>query len=237
MTGGTTKVRSRSRLIEAVAKTVAVAAAYITISLVAVSAIDVSFLFPEAWLPAERKVGSGFLVGAVTQVSVVLLGAYLLGIGDLREAIRHTFSPATRKAWIIAILATVIHIGTAVLVFLPQPARVWEASSMNLILSTVPAADGWTQEVLFRGYVLLRLSRGGVPPLAQVVASGGLFAAIHVGYAGEGTWATLAPLGGTFMLGCIYAWSVQIGRGSLRPVVVCHVLIIAIAQPWLALAT
>jgi hypothetical protein len=38
------------------------------------------------------------------------------------------------------------------------------------------------------------------------------------------------------MLGCFYAWSVQSGRGSLLPVVVCHVVVIVILQPWLALA-
>ena len=107
------------------------------------------------------------------------------------------------------------------LVFIPQPARVSELSSVNLILSAVPATDGWSQEVFFRGYVLFRLARGGVSGLAKVFISGGLFAVIHIGYAGEGTWAILAPLVGTFMLGCFNAWSVQSGRGSLMPVVFC----------------
>ena len=226
---------ARRRLL-AVTETVAVAAAYIAISIAAVGSFDLSFVFPEWWTPEQRAVGSGFLMGVVVQVLLVLLGAYLLGLGDLREAISKTFSPSTRKGWTIALLATAIHIGTAVLVFLPQPERLWELSSVNLILSAVPAADGWSQEVLFRGYVLFRLARGGLPALAQVLISGGLFAAIHIGYAGEGTWATLAPLVGTFTLGCFYAWSVQIGRGSLLPVVFCHVLIIVILQPWLALA-
>ena len=220
----------------AVVETSAVAAAYIASSIAAVRTFDLSFLAPEVWTPAERAVGSGFLIGAFVQVSLVLVGAYLVGLVDLRRAITETFSPSTRKAWTIAVIATAIHIGTAVLVFLPQPERVWEASSVNLILSAVPAADGWSQEVFFRGYVLFRLARGGVPGLAQVLISGGLFAAIHTGYAGEGTWAMLSPLVGTFMLGCFYAWSVQSGRGSLMPVVFCHMLIIVIAQPWLALA-
>jgi hypothetical protein len=220
----------------AVTESVAVAAAYIAVSIAAVGAFDLSFVFPEVWTPAQRAVGSGFLIGAFVQVLLVLLGAYLFGLVDLRRAIGKTFSRSTRKAWTIAVVATAIHIGTALLVFLPQPERVWEASSVNLILSAVPAADGWSQEVLFRGYVLFRLARGGIPGFAQVLISGGLFAAIHIGYAGEGTWAMLSPLIGTFMLGCFYAWSVQSGRGSLLPVVFCHMLIIVILQPWLALA-
>jgi membrane protease YdiL (CAAX protease family) len=109
-------------------------------------------------------------------------------------------------------------------------------SGLNLILSAVPAADGWSQEVLFRGYVLFRLARAGVPAIAQILLSGSLFAAIHFGYAGETAWAFLAPLVGTFMLGCFYAAAVRSGGGSLKPVICCHMLIIIILQPWLALA-
>ena len=230
------EAQSASKPLLAVAETALVAATYTAISITAVNAFDLSFVFPERWTPAERTVGSGFLIGAFVQVALVLVGAYGLRLVDVRRAIGETFSRSTHEAWTIAVIATAIHIGTAVLVFLPQPERVWEASSLNLILSAVPAADGWSQEVLFRGYVLLRLARGGVPALPQILISGGLFAAIHIGYVGEGTWATLAPLAGTFVLGCFYAWSVQRGRGSLKPVVFCHVLIIAITQPWLALA-
>jgi hypothetical protein len=201
----------------------------------AAKAFDLSVMFPEAWTAKERAVGSGFLIGALVQVGLVLLGAYGVRLVDLRKAIGNTFARSTRKAWTIALVATAIHVGTAALVFLPQPARIWEASWLNLILSAVPAADGWSQEVLFRGYVLFRLARGGVSDAAQILISGGLFAAIHMGYMGQGTWATLSPLAGTFTLGCFYAWAVQIGRGSLLPVVFCHLLVIVVEQPWLAL--
>ncbi|HEX8225465.1 MAG TPA: CPBP family intramembrane glutamic endopeptidase [Allosphingosinicella sp.] len=220
----------------ALAETGAVAAAYIAISLMSVSAFDLSFVFPQAWTDAQRAVGSGFLTGALVQASLVLIGAFLLRSADLRRAVGMAFSPSTRKAWTIALIATAIHILTAILVFLPRPERVLEASPLNLVLSAAAAPDGWSQEVFFRGYVLLRLARGGVPGLAQVLISGALFAAIHIGYAGEGLWATLSPLVGTFMLGGFYAWAVQSGRGSLKPVVFCHMLIIVVEQPWLALA-
>jgi membrane protease YdiL (CAAX protease family) len=109
-------------------------------------------------------------------------------------------------------------------------------SRLNVILSAVSAPDGWSQEVMFRGYVLFRLARAGVRAIAQILLSGTLFAAIHFGYAGESGWSILAPLVGTFMLGCFYAWAVRAGDGSLKPVVCCHVLIIVVLQPWLALA-
>lgn len=220
----------------AAAEVVSVAAIYILISTSAVSTVDVIFLFPGNWSSMERATGGGFLTGALVQVALVLVGAYLLGLKELKNAIAASLAASTRKAWAIAAIATAIHIGTAILVFLPQPERVWELSGLNLILSTVPAADGWSQEVLFRGYVLSRLARAGVPAIAQIILSGSLFAAIHFGYAGQTAWDILSPLVGTFMLGCFYAWAVQSGRGSLTPVICFHMLIIVILQPWLALA-
>ncbi len=222
--------------LRAVAEVVAVAVAYIAISTSAVGALDVSQLFPASWPADAQSTGSGFLIGAVIQVLLVLIGAYLIGLTDLKKAIVATFARSTREAWIIAGIATAIHIGTALLLFVPQPERVWELSGLNLILSVVPAADGWSQEILFRGYVLYRLARAGIPTIAQILLSGALFAAIHAGYMGEGAWAALAPLVGTFMLGGFYAWAVKVGRDSLKPVIFCHVLIIVVLQPWLALA-
>jgi hypothetical protein len=222
--------------VRAVAEVVCVGAIYILISTTTVSAVDATSLFPADWSSEERATGGGFLVGALVQVVLVLLGAYFLGLKDLQTAIAASLAASTQKAWTIAAIATAIHIGTALAMFLPQPERVWEFSGLNLLLSAVPAADGWSQEVLFRGYVLFRLARAGVPPIAQVLLSGALFAAIHLGYAGETAWEFLSPLVGTFMLGCFYAWAVQSGRGSLKPVICCHILIIVMLQPWLALA-
>jgi CAAX prenyl protease-like protein len=229
-------VKFEGRQVYAAAEVIALAGIYIFISTAAARTADASFLFPAAWSSAERTTGSGFLVGAVVQVALVLLGAYLARSQDLLRAIAAAVAPATRQAWIIAAIATSIHVGTALLLFLPEPRRVVEISGLNLILSALPAADGWSQEVVFRGYVLFRLTRGGVPPLPQMLISGGLFAAIHFGYTGNTALEFVSPLVGTFMLGCFYAWAVQVGRGSLKPVICCHILIIIITQPWLALA-
>jgi hypothetical protein len=219
----------------AVAEVLVVAAAYIIISTTAVGEVDASSVFPASWSSQERATGSGFLVGALIQVGLVLFAAYAINLKDLRGAIAASLRPSTTKAWMIAAAATAIHIGTGV-VILPQPERIWELSGLNITLSSISGTDGWSQEVLFRGYVLFRLARSQVHPLAQILISGALFASIHMGYTGETTWDILAPLIGTFMLGSFYAWAVQTGRGSLKPVIVCHILVILVLQPWLALA-
>ena len=230
------KAKSGHQQLRATAEVVLLAAAYILVATTAVSAADVSFVFPSNWSAPERLTGSGFLVGAIVQIGLVLLAAFVVGIEDVRRAAVASLAASTQKAWTIAAIATAIHIGTALVLFLPEPERVGEVSALNLVLSVVPAADGWSQEVVFRGYVLFRLARAGVPAIVQILASGSLFAAIHMGYVGESAWDILSPLVGTFMLGCFYAWAVRSGGGSLKPVIVCHVLIIVVLQPWLALA-
>lgn len=212
------------------------AAAYIVISTQAVSALDASSIFPSAWAADEKATGGGFLVGALVQAALVMLIAFAFNNPDMRNAVAASFAASTGKAWIIAALATVIHIGTALLLVLPAPERVGELSALNLLLSIIPAADGWSQEVMFRGYVLFRLARAGVPAMVQILTSGLLFAAIHIGYVGADFWDIVSPLVGTFMLGCFYAWAVRSGNGSLKPVIACHALIILVLQPWLALA-
>lgn len=226
-------VRNRVR---AAAEVVLVAAAYILISTAAVSTIDASSVFPANWTAEEEATGSGFLIGALVQVMLVLIGAYLIRLQDLQSAIAASVAASTRKAWIIAVVATAIHIATGILVFLPEPERVWELTELNLVLSAIPAPDGWSQEILFRGYVLFRLARAGISVIVQILISGALFAAIHFGYTGDTAWDILSPLVGTFMLGCFYAWAVRSGGGSLKPVILCHILIIVILQPWLAFA-
>ena len=103
---------------------ISVAAAYILISTAAVGSVNIDFLFPANWTSAERATGGGFLTRAVVQVVLVLLGAYVLGRKDLKRAIAASLEASTRKAWIIAAIATAIHIGSAMLVYLPQPQRV-----------------------------------------------------------------------------------------------------------------
>jgi hypothetical protein len=228
---------AKHRKVGATAEVVAVAGAYIVISTTAIAALDASFLFPANWPAPERATGSSFLIGAVVQLLLVLVGAYLVGLKDLREAIANTFKRSSREAWVIAGIATAIHIGTGVLAFLPDAREVWELSSRNLVLSLVCSPDGWSQEVLFRGYVIYRLARATVAPATQILLSGALFAAIHFGYAGDTAWTIIAPLVGTFVLGCFYAWAVRRGGGSLKPVVCCHILIVIVLQPWLALAS
>ena len=131
-----------------------IGAGYIAISLAVVRAIDVSALMPVGWTKLESNAGGTFLIGAIVQTLLVLSGAYVLQNPDFRRAIAAMGARSNRHGWTVALAAATIHIATGIILFLPEPQRVLEISSLNLLLSAISGVDGWSQEVIFRGYVL-----------------------------------------------------------------------------------
>lgn len=223
------------RRLWSVAEVVLVTAAYIALTRLCISVFDLSGALPGFLSREEAAVGGVFLVGALAQLAFVA-AAVAVAMPEFRTAAASSFRPAPRRAWIVALIAAAIQCAAIVLFFLPEPARAIEPSPRNLLLSIVPAADGWTQEVVFRGYLMLRLAKAGLPFWAQIAASALAFASIHVGYIGSANLGVFWPAAGTATLGAFLAWSVVLANRSLLPAITAHVLIIIVVQPWLALA-
>ena len=218
----------------AVIEVVAAGAVFIGLAHLAAGGIDLEPLMPSFLHGRERNVGAVFIAGAAAQIALVLIGSVIFR--DMRRAVWNSLKFGTLPAWGAAIIAVSIHAATIAFIFLDEPARIFEQSYRNLLLSIAPAFDGWSQEVFFRGYVIYRLARGGLPYSAQIALSALLFAAIHIGYVGPDFLSFLWPMLGTAVLGAFFAWSALLARGELLPVVVCHAALIAVIQPWLALA-
>lgn len=210
---------------------------YIAATQLAVAAFDAAPLLPQSLGPAEARTGGVFLVGALCQLGFVAALAGPIAHRTFRQAVRLSFKPAPGRAWFIALSAAAIQCVTVALFFVPDPAVFLELSARKALLASITVPDGWTQEVVFRGYLILRLAQAGLPGWLQVAASGAAFASIHLGYIGSEGLGVFWPLVGTFMLGGVLALSVLAGRGSLLPAIVSHMLIVLIVQPWLALAT
>jgi len=68
---------------------------------------------------------------------------------------------------------------------------------------------------VFRGYLILRLARGGHSRFMQLLFSSVAFSAIHVGYVGDGWSEALPPLLGTMGLGAALGWAFIRGGYSL----------------------
>ena len=221
--------------VRAIVEVALVTAAYIAFAHLGVATIDLSSALPSFLTDREAQVGAGFLAGALAQLLFVAVAATL--IPTMREAIRATFRRAPKPAWVIALIAAAVQCITVVLFFLPDPTNVVELSARHAVLFPLPLADGWSQEVMFRGYILFRLSRADVAIPLQVALSALAFSSIHFGYIGSEGLGAFWPLVGTATLGGILAWSVVEGRGSILPAVVAHLVILVVVQPWLALAT
>ncbi|MFU7527786.1 type II CAAX prenyl endopeptidase Rce1 family protein [Qipengyuania sp. ASV99] len=218
----------------AVMEVVLISASFIFLSYTIMDLVHLSTYLDPRVDVAEFYWVAPMIGGTFAQLLLVLTAAIFLP--TVRDAIRATAKTGNRKAWAIALAAALIHIGTAVLFFVKEPGRILEPSSLNALFSSIPAIDGWTQEVIFRGYVILRLAKAEGPDWLKIAISAALFAAIHIGYVEAGLAGAFWPLIGTAMLGGFLAWAVIVGKGALLPVVVAHALVIAVLQPWLALS-
>lgn len=158
-----------SSVAAAVSEVVAVGVVFIVLAHVAVGVFDIEAMMPSFLTGPERAVGATFMVGAAVQISLVLILSLLFT--DLRRAVGNSVKFGTIPGWSVAVMAAAIHAATIAVFFLDEPGRIFEQSSRNLLLSVAPAVDGWSQEVLFRGYVIYRLARGGLPVAVQIGVS------------------------------------------------------------------
>ena len=218
----------------AIAEVALVTACYIGFAHLVVAKVDLSSALPALLSAAEARVGAVFLAGAIAQLLFIAAAAAL--VPTMRTAIGATFRKAPKASWIIALVAAAIQCITVIAFFLPQPMNVVETSARHAILFPLPLADGWSQEVMFRGYILFRLARANVAVPLQIALSALAFSSIHWGYIGSEGLGFVWPLLGTATLGGILAWSVVEGRGSILPAVVSHLVILVVVQPWLAMA-
>lgn len=188
------------------------------------------------WFPGfseiESSVAGGFTTGAITQIILVIVLISIPYFTDVRKSISTLLQPAATRGWRIALIILLIEVIVLYLGWIKEFDKLFDTSTFGISMSIVPAFDGLTQEIIFRGYVILRLARSGISQTWQIIVSGILFAAIHITYAE----ASLIPLAGTFGLGAAWAFAFQQSEYKLMPVVVSHVLVIALVQPWLAFA-
>ena len=191
----------------------------------------------------ESNIPGGFTTGAITQIILIIVLISIPIFPDVRKAISTLIQPATSKGWRIALIILLIEVIVLYLGWIKDLDKLYDTSSFGISMSIVPSFDGLTQEIIFRGYLILRLARSGISAPWQIIISGILFAAIHIPYMAVPNQdfslivgASLIPLAGTFSLGAAWAFAFQQSGYKLMPVVASHILVIAIVQPWLALA-
>lgn len=188
---------------------------------------------------AEEQIATSFTKGVVFQLAFVALMVVVFRSAHTRSAIQSLRQGAPRIGWILAGLVVVLEVAVVSAGWIADPSRLLELTGFSIAMALIPALDGVTQEVVFRGYLLRRLDAAGFSRWLQVVFSGLAFGALHFNYggAGETLLEQLIPAFGTFALGAALAIVCQASRYRLLPVAVAHVLIIVALQPWLALSS
>lgn len=98
---------------------------------------------------------------------------------------------------------------------------------------------GICEETMFRGFVMRQARDGGAPVLVQVILSGVLFGAAHLGMAGlSGRFepaAAIGIVGSTTVFGMVFAAVYLLGRRSLLPVALAHGIFAFTTEPWMML--
>ena len=226
----------------AIVETILVCTIYIAISNLAVAK---DIFGASQWFPRfsdiESDVAGGFTTGAITQIILVIALIILPFFPDARKAISTLRLPAAKNGWRIAMIILLIEVIVLYLGWIKEFDKLFDASTFSISMSIVPSFDGITQEIIFRGYVILRLARSGVSRTWQIILSGIMFATIHIPYFSLADQdlitmfsGFLIPMAGTFGLGTAWAFAFQQSEYKLMPVVVSHILVIALVQPWLA---
>jgi hypothetical protein len=228
----------------AVIETVVVCAIYIGLAQLAVAKdiFGASGWFQD-FSPIESDVAAGFTTGAIAQLALVLALISTPVFPHARKAVLTLFQPAARGGWAIALSVLAVEVVALYFGWIRDLSKLADTSVFGISMSLVPALDGITQEIVFRGYVILRLASNGTSRFGQIFLSGILFAAIHFSYVTEldpstvgSTILSLMPLIGTFGLGAAWAFAFQQSGYKLLPVVTSHVLVIILVQPWLAIS-
>lgn len=238
------KTNKSNSVIFALSETVAVGAVYISLAHLAV-ARDV--FAASRWFPGfsglESEVAASFTTGVIAQAAIVALLIALPCFPQVRQAISTLRQPAAARGWNIAISVLVIDVVVLYVGWIGDFGKLLDTSAFGLSMSLVPAMDGITQEIVFRGYVLLRLAGAGVSRIGQILVSGVLFASLHFSYGTDLDLSScltvlmaLIPFAGTFGLGAAWAFAFQESGYRLLPVVVSHVLVVFLIQPWLAMS-
>ncbi len=200
---------------------------------IAYSAFPIALAFGLLSQPESRI--AVFLVGSICGE----LGAFALLVWLLsrRGQKLRDLGWGQRTTWQAILLALAIAMGYAGVTALnPRiSANLLQFSSLKVLAVISAIVAGVVEETIFRGYVMTVLAGMGYSPLVQLLVSGIAFAVAH--FYGFASPAVLVPtLGFTLVLGLALGAIYLIGKRSLTPVIISHVLIDLIIEPWLLLS-
>lgn len=152
------------------------------------------------------------------------------------------WKPAPFRGWILAAAITALYVWVVFTSVLSGHAGMREVSLFHVGNSLAAGLSaGVVEEIFFRGFVMNQLRWSGFGVAVQVIASGVCFGAAHVGwglFAAKPQWnLVIGAMVTTSVLGLMYALIYVASRRSLMPVLIGHVLMDVLIEPWLVMIT
>jgi uncharacterized protein len=177
---------------------------------------------------------------ALGEIIVLILLVLFLGLRgrSLRELGLWKGSPL--RGWIVATVFTALYLWMTFVAVLRGHAALTEVTAFHIYNSLAAGiAAGFIEEIFFRGFVMSELKWSGFGATVQVIASGVLFGIAHAGwglFAAKVNWAALfGSIVATTILGLLFAIAYLASRRSLMPVIVGHLIMDLLIEPWLVL--
>ena len=168
---------------------------------------------------------------------LVLLVLYLKRRGiELRQIGLWNVSPT--RGWIAAAIVASIFIWFNLALPLNNERNLAEISLFHFYNSiTAGVIAGFVEEIFFRGFFMTKLAEAGFGKVGQVTISAILYGLVHSAWGFTSGMFTMQMMGsaviGTAIFGAFCSIVYLLSRRSLMPVILGHVAIDLIIEPWL----
>ncbi|HEU5377794.1 MAG TPA: CPBP family intramembrane glutamic endopeptidase [Ktedonobacteraceae bacterium] len=190
--------------------------------------------YPFGWLAHPETRLATFLVGATLGELAAL--AVLLQLLHRRNISAQTLGlgkPTNWRGVVLGLVVAFLYIDFTAL----NPkvgSHLFQLTLLKGLAMAAALVAGLVEETIFRGYLMTSLEALGRGRVAQTLVSGAVFAVAHF-YGFISPVALIITFGATFILGLGLAVTYMVGKRSLTPVIVSHVMIDLVIEPWLLL--
>lgn len=176
-------------------------------------------------------------VAASESIPLLLVWAGLIGdwIGPLSLRVS---GAAGATAYGLGLLVAAAYVAATLATNPVIAARVLDPHALQLLGLAAALAAGLLEEAVFRRLVMDALARRGAGALVQIIVSAATFGIAHAawGAVAGSLQVALVAAGATGLLGAGLGLTYLVGRRSLGPCVVSHVLVDVVLEPWLIYA-
>ena len=183
---------------------------------------------PVLWWRVDKNIA---LVGLADVIAAIVPVFVYLRLSGRRLADLGFNRAGTTRAWILVLVAqgALIYFDTHGGAVGRAPGALGPYALLASVM--VGPCAAFAEETFFRGFVMDTLERGGFGVVAQIAISALLFGAAHFGYVAHFSLTELSIPVFTGLLGAFWSFIYVLGKRSLWPTIVAHIINDAVLIP------